>query len=233
MRHVRLLFPIVLTAVLVGGCGGGSEKSNKPSPAPTEGGGAAPSSKSTPSGQTVRLTVQVKPAPVNQITFRAQHGFKLNAREFPSCDLSDLKAGRLAACKKATVGDGRAQVISPKGKTLTSKISTFNGGAHGASTTFLYYVRTPGYSAIPAAATVKKLSAGSWGYAITYPPISKALPVAKLDLRTLDKTVKSGGRTVHLIETPASCGGSWKFDSRTSFRSGERLTIAATVPCSS
>jgi hypothetical protein len=173
-----------------------------------------------------------KPAPVDQITFRAQSGFKLNADRFPTCSVGDLKAGRKSSCENAKVGDGSAQVISPKGEKLASKISTFNGGKHGGGTTLLYLVETPGYAPIAAAATVKKQS-GEWGYAITYPPISKALPLAALQLRTFDKTAKSGGKTVHLIEAPPSCSGSWNFESRVSFRSGEKLTIPATATCSS
>ena len=256
MHSVRLAVPIVLGALIVSGCGGDSKKSSTEAPTPTT---AAPSGQSkpasTPSGQTVALAVRVTPpkagaaatvgytaliatrtgakaGPVDQITFRAQRGFKLNAAKFPACALDDLKAGRVEACAKAKVGDGTAQVIPPKGGLLTSKISTFNGGAKGSSTTLLYYVETPGYSPIAAAATAKP-SGEKWGYSVTYPPISKALPLARLELRTFDKTVKSGGSTVHLIETPGSCSGSWKFDSHVSFRSGEKLTIPATATCSS
>jgi hypothetical protein len=247
----------VIAMLALAGCGGKSKKeSSAPPPPPKTTPSAAGSTASTPSGQTVALAVRVtppkagsaatvtyaaliasrtgaKPAPVDQITFRAQSGFKLNADKFPTCSAAKLKAGHASACAKAKVGDGSAQVVPPKGKRIASKISTFNGGVHGSRTTLLYLVETPGYSPLTAAATVEKSSGGQWGYSITYPPISKALPLAALQLRTLDRTVKSGGKTVHFIETPSSCGGSWKFDSHVSFRSGEKLTIPATATCSS
>jgi hypothetical protein len=250
MRRVRQAIPIVIGVLALSGCG--SKEASKP----VSGQPRAPKAKSTPSGQTVRLAVGVspskaggptkvryhavigtrsgvKPTAVNQITFRAQQGFKLNAGEFPSCKVGDLKAGRVKSCSKAKIGEGAAQVIPPKGGVLNSRITTFNGGAHGSDVTFLYYVQTPGYKPLAAAATVAKQAGGQWGYSITYPPITTALPLSKLDLTTLDKTVKSGGRTLHLIEAPASCKRSWRFDSTATFRSGEKLTIPAAAACSS
>jgi hypothetical protein len=260
---MRLAKPVVALALLgtsaLLGCGGDDDgEEQEPSQAKPE---VAAQEATTPSGQKVRLSVAVEPAkastsgrpspvtvgyavsigtrtgakpnPAKQISFRAQQGFKLNAAEFPTCSVDDLEAGRLDRCANAKIGEGTAEVIPPKGGRLKSRISTFNGERRAGKATFLFYIQTPGYDPIAAPATVSTNPQGPYGYSIDYPPISDALPLARLEIRTLDKTVTRGGREVHLIEAPSSCGGSWRFQSQTWFRAGEKVVVSDTAPCSS
>jgi hypothetical protein len=222
--------------------------------------GAAPTKPSvgearSPSGQTTAVEVGVKPpeagatgvaftfdmrigtttgadpSPPTQLLFHAQKGFTVNGKDFPQCRLADLKAGRLDACAKARIGGGDAEIIRPGGRRVTARISSFNGEPVGGDPVFLYYIKTPGYDPLSAAAPLEKQPEGPYERRVSAPRIPGSPPVTRIRLRTLDRTTKVGGRTVHFIEAPKNCAGSWRFESEATFKSGEKLTVVSPVRC--
>jgi hypothetical protein len=180
----------------------------------------------------IGTTTGADPSPPTQVFFHAQKGFVINGKDFPQCELADLKAGRAEKCAKARIGGGDAEFIRPGGKHAKAKISTFNGKPEGGDPVFLYSITAPGYKSLAAPGVLKSKPTGDYDRQVTAPVIPGRPPVTHLRLRTVDRTTKAGGKTVHLIEAPTDCAGSWLFQTEATFKSGEKLAVVSPVRCS-
>ena len=166
----------------------------------------------------VRDDAGVKPIPLTKTTLRFPKGAKVNAKFFKKCSRSALEAKGPSGCPAASkigagsaIGDARPIIADVK-----TKITMFNGQPANGNPTILIYAVPDISSPLTIQAELKRQRSGPYGYVLEADvPTIPTLPgqpnasVTFFDATTLDKTVKRKGRTVHYIEGPIVCNGTY------------------------
>jgi hypothetical protein len=240
----------------------GSEPTTKPSkPATGEGTATSPSGQTSrlavvveparagteaqPRGVTLEVTFRfgttsgASPSPPTAVVVRLNRGFTANGKAFPVCRTADLEAGGPERCRKAKLATGSSEVIGDNGDRVNVKLTGFHAGTRRGRTEYQFFGEAPGLDPIIAVAGVERLPSGPYGVSLEIPPpvAGGSHPVTRVTYKTLDLTTTRtvGGEQVetHFLEAPTSCEGSWRFEARVTFKSGETLTSRVSVPCSS
>jgi hypothetical protein len=176
-------------------------------------------------GLTLRTTFRItdssggKPPALTNTTFRFPKGSIVNAKYFKTCSAAKLQAKGVKGCPSASkVGSGTAQgdarpiVADP----IDAKITLFNGTPRGGHPTIVIYAVPELSSPLTIVADLVRQRGGNYGYVLDadVPPIP-TLPgqpnasVSFFDATTLDRTVRRHGRTIHYIEAPVLCTGTY------------------------
>jgi hypothetical protein len=170
---------------------------------------------------TIRITDNAAPAPaqLTHTTLRFPKGAVLNARFFPKCDPAKLRARGPRACpSRSKIGSGRAIGLAPPIVTdpVNTKITLFNGKLQGRNPSIIIYA-IPDLGPVMTLPGVLRSGRGTpYGYVLdtAVPPI-KTLPnapdasVTLFDATTRDVTVRRRGRTIHYIDSPVLCDGTF------------------------
>jgi hypothetical protein len=175
-------------------------------------------------GLTLRTTFRIaddtgaKPPPVTNTTLRFPKGAGLNARYFKKCSASALQSKGPSGCPAASVigrgtatGDARPIIAEVK-----AKITLFNGASVSGAPSIIVYAQPEISAPIVIQGAIKPQKGGPYGYVLSVdvPPIP-TLPgqpnasVVFFDATTLDRTVKRKRRTIHYIEGPILCDGTY------------------------
>lgn len=170
---------------------------------------------------TIRIEDKSAPAPL-QLTntlLRFPKGAVVNARFFPKCSPAALRARGPRACPKGSkLGSGSAIGLAPPIVTdpVNTKITLFNGTLEGRNPTIIIYA-LPDLGPVMTLPGVLRSGRGTpYGYILDTPvPPIKTLPnapdaaVTFFDATTRDLTVKRRGRTIHYIDSPVLCDGTF------------------------
>lgn len=160
-----------------------------------------------------------RPPALTNTTLRFPKGARVNARYFKRCTAEKLTSKGASACPSGSVigkgkaqGDARPIVNDP----IDAKITMFNGKPQHGNPTIIIYAVPEISSPIVIVGELKQDRSSNYGYVLSVdvPPIP-TLPgqpnasVSFFDATTLDKTVRRGGRTIHYIEGPVICNGTF------------------------
>lgn len=204
-------------------------------------------------GLTLRTVLRVaddtgaKPPPLKNTTLRFPKGAKLNARYFKKCSPTTLATKGPSACPSGSViGKGTSMADArPILPSVNAKITMFNGTPVKGNPTIIIYAVPDISSPLTIQGVLTSQRSGPYGYVLSVdiPPIP-TLPgqpdasVTFFDATTLDKTVKRKGRTIHYIEGPVLCNGTYfLLDGVFSYENGltntiyERFTLAGGPRC--
>jgi hypothetical protein len=170
---------------------------------------------------TIRITDPAAPAPL-QLTrtlLRFPKGAVVNARFFPKCNPAALRQRGPRGCPRGSkIGSGRAIGLAPPivQDPVNAKITLFNGTLLGGNPTIIIYA-LPDLGPVMTLPGVLRSGRGTpYGYILDteVPPI-KTLPnapdasVTLFDATTRDLTVRRRGRTIHFIDSPVLCDGTF------------------------
>jgi hypothetical protein len=193
-------------------------------------------------GLTLRTTFRIsdssggKPPVLTNTTFRFPKGSVVNAKYFKKCSPAKLQAEGVKGCPSASkIGAGKAQgdarpiVADP----IDAKITLFNGTPHNGQPTIVIYAVPELSSPLTILADLVRQRGGNYGYVLDadVPPIP-TLPgqpnasVSFFDATTIDRTVRRRGRTIHYIEAPVLCTGTYfLLDGSFSYEGGITNTV--------
>jgi len=170
---------------------------------------------------TIRIEDKAAPAPL-QLTntlLRFPKGAVVNARFFPKCNPATLRARGPRGCPRGSkLGTGTAIGLAPPIVTdpVNTKITLFNGTLEGRNPTIIIYA-IPDLGPVMTLPGVLRSGRGTpYGYFLDTPvPPIKTLPnapdasVTFFDATTRDLTVRRRGRTIHYIDSPVLCDGTF------------------------
>ena len=177
------------------------------------------------------------PAPLqlSHTTLRFPKGAVVNGRFFPKCKAAALQARGPRACPRGSkLGSGTARGAAPPiVDSVNAKITLYNGAAGGRNPSVIIY-SVPDLGPIMVMEGVIKPGRGTpYGYVldVDVPPI-KTLPSAPdasvtfFDATTRDLTVRRRGRTIHYIDGPVLCSGTFfLLDGQFSYAGGVKNTV--------
>jgi hypothetical protein len=197
------------------------------------------------------ITDPAAPAPLQlaHTTLRFPKGSVVNARYFPKCTVTALQQKGQNACPKGSkLGSGKARGAAPPIlASVDAKITLYNGPPVGRNPSLIIY-SVPDIGPILTLAGVLKAggSSSDYGYVldVDVPPI-KTLPSAPdasvtfFDATVQDRTVRRKGRTIHYIDAPVLCNGTFfLLDGAFRYQNGltntvyEKFTLSGGPRCS-
>ena len=169
---------------------------------------------------TIRIEDKSAPAPL-QLTntlLRFPKGAVVNARYFPRCKVTSLETKGPHGCPKGSkLGSGRARGAAPPiVSSVDAKVLLYNGEPVGRSPTLIIYSVPDLGPILTLPGTLQAGGSSNYGYVldVNVPPI-KTLPSAPdasvtfFDATVNDVTVKRKGRTIHYIDAPVLCTGTY------------------------
>ena len=161
-----------------------------------------------------------QPPPLKNTTLRFPKGAVVNARYFKRCSPTKLLTRGPSGCPRASkIGAGKAQGDARPIVTdlIDAKITMYNGQPRNGNPTIVIYAVPELSSPLVIVGELKRQPHSSpYGYVLSVdvPPIP-TLPgqpnasVSFFDATTLDKTVRRGRRTIHYIQSPVLCSGTF------------------------
>jgi hypothetical protein len=161
------------------------------------------------------------PAPLQLLhtTLRFPKGAAVNARYFPKCSVTKLRAKGPRGCPRGSkLGGGKARGAAPPiVDSVDAKVTLYNGAPVGRNPSLIIYA-VPDLGPIMTLSGVLKPggSSSNYGYVldVDVPPI-KTLPSAPdasvtfFDATLNDVTTRRGRRKIHYIDAPVLCTGTY------------------------
>lgn len=175
------------------------------------------------------------PLRLSRTVLRFPKGGFVNGRYFPQCKAAVLRArGPLACPKGSLLGSGRARGAAPPFvDVVNAKVKLFNGRPKGRNPTILINSVPDIGPVLVFEGVIKRVSGPHYGYVldVEVPPIP-TLPnqpnaaVTFFDATTRDLTVRRKGRTIHYIDSPVVCDGTYfLLDGALSYQGGVVNTV--------
>jgi hypothetical protein len=214
---------------------------------------AAKDRKKARGGLSLRTIINVRddagalaPLRLSHTTLRFPKGAVVNARHFPRCNVAALTVRGTKACPKGSrLGTGKARGAAPPFvNVVNAKVWLFNGKLAGRNPTLLIY-SVPDIGPVLTLRAVMRKNRGPYGYVLDLdvPPI-RTLPgqpnaaVTFFDATVRDLKVRRKGRTIHYIDAPVLCTGTYfLLDGAFSYQGGvtnsvlERFTLNGGPRC--
>jgi hypothetical protein len=193
-------------------------------------------------GLTLRTSFRItdssggKPPALTNTTLRFPKGSVVYAKYFKRCSPAKLEADGVKGCPSASkIGAGTAQGDARPivADLIDAKITLFNGTPRNGNATIVIYAVPELSSPLTIVADLKRQRGGNYGYVLDadVPPIP-TLPgqpnasVSFFDATTIDRTVRRRGRTIHYIEAPVLCSGTYfLLDGSFSYEGGITNTV--------
>jgi hypothetical protein len=183
------------------------------------------------------ITDPAAPAPLQltKTVLRFPKGARVNGRFFPRCNANALRARGPKACPRGSkLGAGTARGAAPPiVDNVNAKITLYNGSAGGRKSSVIIY-SVPDLGPIMTMEGVIEPGRGTpYGYVLSVdvPPI-KTLPSAPdasvtfFDATTRDLTRRRRGRTIHYIDGPVLCDGTFfLLDGQFGYQGGVTHTV--------
>ncbi|MGH2978524.1 MAG: hypothetical protein ACRDLQ_02660, partial [Solirubrobacterales bacterium] len=166
------------------------------------------------------ITDPAAPAPLQlaRTTLRFPKGAKVNGRYFPKCKAAALRARGPRACPRGSkLGSGTARGAAPPiVDNVNAKVTLYNGSAGGRKPSVIIYSVPDLGPIITLEGVIEPGRRTRYGYVldVAVPPI-KTLPSAPdasvtfFDVTTRDLTRRRRGRTIHYIDSPVLCNGTF------------------------
>ncbi len=176
--------------------------------------------------------------PTDSLTFVLPRGFIENGLLFPACPIT---ANAISPCTPATqVGSGSAEIelLNPGDRPPTftaARIAIYNGKPVFGAPTLIMITRVAGRATGELDFIVRPATAGLTVSQILVPTSGPGIGLTKVSLSIPDRhtTVRFRGTasTVHLLQAPRTCSGSWTFSLTTTTAARKPLTATDREPC--
>jgi hypothetical protein len=183
------------------------------------------------------ITDPAAPAPLQltRTVLRFPKGAVVNGRRFPKCKVDALRARGPKACPRGSkLGSGTARGAAPPiVDNVDAKVTLYNGAGGGRNPSVIIYSIPDLGPIITLEGELESGRGTPYGYVldVTVPPI-KTLPSAPdasvtfFDVTTRDLTVRRKGRTIHYIDSPVLCDGTFfLLDGAFSYQGGVTHTV--------
>jgi len=189
----------------------------------------------------------IAPLRLTRTVLRFPKGSVTNGRFFPKCNRAALQARGPKACPKGSLlgkGIGRG-AAPPFVNVVNAKVSLYNGTLSGGNQRILIYTLPDIGPVLVFTGVLKKVKGPRYGYELDTPiPRIPTLPnqpdaaVTFFDATVRDLTVRHRGRTIHYIDSPVVCDGTFfMLDGAFSYQDGttndvlERFTLNGGPRC--
>jgi hypothetical protein len=155
-----------------------------------------------------------QPRRLRKLIVRFPAGGRANLRAFPTCNPSRIREDG-SGCGRALIGRGTGRADArPLISSVPARILMFNGRPRGGDPTVIVYA-IPKFAGPSGNVLVRGVvTRDPTGYLLTLDiprlPTTGEFPDAAVtlsDVTTIDRTVRRGGRRIHLLEAPAMCDG--------------------------
>lgn len=183
------------------------------------------------------ITDPAAPAPLQltKTVLRFPKGARVNGRFFPRCNANALRARGPKACPRGSqLGSGTARGAAPPiVDNVNAKITLYNGSAGGSRSSVIIYSVPDLGPIMTMEGVVQPGGRSPYGYVLSVdvPPI-KTLPSAPdasvtfFDATTRDLTTRRRGRTIHYIDGPVLCDGTFfLLDGQFGYQGGVTHTV--------
>jgi hypothetical protein len=197
----------------------------------------------------LRITDPAATAPLRltRTVLRFPKGSVTNGRFFPKCSPEALQARGPRACPRGSLlgkGIGRGSA-PPFIDVVNAKVSLYNGTLAGGNQRILIYSVPDIGPVLVFTGVLRKIRGARYGYELDTPiPRIPTLPnqpdaaVTYFDATVRDLTVRRRGRTIHYIDSPVVCDGTFfMLDGAFSYQGGttnevlERFTLRGGPRC--
>jgi hypothetical protein len=207
----------------------------------------------TRSGLSLRTTINISdpqakaPLRLTRTVIRFPKGAVTNGQYFPKCNPAALQARGPRACPKGSLlGKGKGRGAAPPFvDSIDAKVSLYNGTLAGGSQRVLIYTIPDIGPILVFTGVLKKVHGPRYGYVLDTPvPRIPTLPnqpdaaVTLFDATIRDLTVRRHGRTIHYIDSPVQCDGTYfLLDGELDYQGGvshqvyERFTLRGGPRC--
>jgi hypothetical protein len=186
---------------------------------------------------TFSITDPSAPAPLqlSRTLLRFPKGAVVNGRYFPKCRLAVLQSKGPRGCPKGSkLGGGTARGAAPPiVASVNAKVTLFNGPTVGGNPQLIIYSLPDLGPVLVMSGVLKPDRGGNYGYqlSVDVPPI-KTLPSAPdasvtfFDATVRDATVRRKHRTIHYIDSPVLCDGTYfLLDGAFTYANGQRNDV--------
>jgi hypothetical protein len=160
----------------------------------------------------------IAPLRLTRTVLRFPKGSVTNGRFFPKCNPAALQARGPSACPKGSLlgkGIGRGSA-PPFVNVVNAKVSLYNGTLSGGNQRILIYSVPDIGPVLVFTGVLRKVKGPRYGYELDTPiPRIPTLPnqpdaaVTFFDATVRDLTVRRRGRTIHYIDSPVVCSGTF------------------------
>ena len=191
-------------------------------------------------GATVDTVDGTAPAPVKNIFFKFPNA-KVNGNDFPTCDVSVLRAKGRGGCKSGSlIGVGTAQVDARPvvNGLVDADIWLYNGPGNNSSRKLVLHAEAKLIEVtLNFEGTLKKLSGGNFGYSFDLdipdiPTVPGAPPAAIKNFHvTVKARGKKNGRKTSFIQAPTTCNNVLPFTAVFSYADGQKSNTASNISC--
>jgi hypothetical protein len=187
------------------------------------------------------------PMQLARTTLRFPKGAVVNGRFFPRCKAVALRARGPEACPPGSrLGSGKARGAAPPiVDSVDADVTLYNGSKGGRHSSVIVYVVPDLGPVMTMEGVVRPARDRRYGYELSVRvPRIDTLPSAPdasvtfFDVTTRDLTVKRRGRTIHYIDGPVLCDGTYfLLDGEFAYYTGvtntvlERFTLDGGPPC--
>ena len=177
------------------------------------------------------------------IVVRFNKGFKLNSALFPSCNINPTGLSKCPKSAQIGTGVAEAELAGASGAPPTFvgvKLVAYNGKPFKTKApTIIFSALVNNKPTTELDFTAAQQPRGPYGLAFTeiqFPSSGGPLfGISKFSVNIPDRTVTHRVRgkavSVHLLEAPTTCKGSWVFSQTNAFTGGAPLTATDTQPC--
>ncbi len=177
--------------------------------------------------------------PADSLTFVLPIGFTENGLLFPACQITP---DAISPCPPATqVGSGFAEteLLNPGNRPptfTTARIALYNGTPVLGLPTLVMITRVAGRATGELDFVVRPSMLGLTVSQILVPTAGPGIGITKVSLNIPDRhtTIRVNGkptRTVHLLQAPRTCSGSWTFSLTTTSAARRPITATDREPC--
>jgi hypothetical protein len=190
-------------------------------------------------GATIGTSDGTKPSALSNLAFLFPHA-TVNARAFPTCTLTKLKARGAAACPRGSrLGEGTSLIdASPLLNPAHADITMFNGPPSQGNPTFIFVAQAKEVQVTIYLQGTLKRQRGRFGYKLSMPfpriPTITGFPDASVSQFQVNVQAfgRRHGHKVALLEAPTSCPSpGWLFEGDFSFFDGQSGSARTTIGC--
>jgi len=176
--------------------------------------------------------------PTDSLTFVLPRGFVENGLQFPACPITP---NAISPCAPATqIGSGSAEIelLNPGNEPPTftaARVTVYNGKPVFGVPTIIMITRVAGRATGELDFVVRPSRSGLTVSQILVPTAGPGIGITKVSLSLPERhaivRVKGRASTVHLLQAPRTCSGSWTFSLTTTSAARRPLTATDREPC--
>jgi len=176
--------------------------------------------------------------PTDSLSFVLPSGFTENGLLFPACPITPNAISPCAPATQIGSGSAETELLNPGNKPPTftaARVTVYNGKPVFGAPTIIMITRVAGRATGELDFVVRPSRSGLTVSQILVPTAGPGIGITKVSLSLPERhvIVRVKGRvgTVHLLQAPRTCSGSWTFSLITTSAARKPLTATDREPC--